>query len=525
MEKTSVRDSEYTQDNVMSIFEPKIFKIGTVVDGVITQINEINAMVDVGCMTMGLIPVGDLPTKDGSLAVKEGDFIEVILDGLEKDGRPVQISIGKNMGVTWESLKETYVGGLDILGLVKNQVKGGFSVDIGVPAFLPGSQVDLHPVSAEEVLGKAMNFKIITFNEDTRNVIVSRRAILEKEREANMAEAFARIIPDSVVKGDIKAITKFGLFLDLGGVDGLVHISEVSWGKITDLTQEYTVGQNIEVKVVNVNAEEEKIELSIKRLLPDPWIEAAEKFKKGTKIRALVTSTTEYGIFVEVAPMIRGLIYTTEISHQRVKNPASVVEIGQEIEAIVLEIDPGTTIESKIKAMTDFGIFLGIDEGIDGMVHISDISWTGHIKTPAELYHIGETIRAKIIRIDPSSGRIALGVKQLEPDPWDTVGERFPVGTKICGTVTGTADYGVFLSLEGGLRGLVHVSEIPKDLTKNLAGSFPVGSSVEAKVVSINKEERKMAFSINKMEGGGPTSKGKPGFNKPRFVMKRSETK
>jgi len=356
---------------------------------------------------------------------------------------------------------------------------------------------------------------------------LSRRVLLEQERESKRAETLSSIHEGKIVEGIVKNITEYGVFIDLGGMDGLLHITDISWGRVKHPSELFSMGDTITVKILNLDLEKERVSLGIKQLTEDPWASASEKYPPGTRISGKVVSLTDYGAFVELEEGIEGLIHVSEMSWTRkIRHPSKVVSIGEEVGAIVLDIKPesrrislgmkqvvpnpwdvigekypiGTTIEGKIKNITDFGLFVGIDEGIDGLVHISDISWTKRIKHPSEVFKKGDVLQAIVLDIDKGNERFSLGIKQLQSDPWESVSERYSVGTEITGTVTNVTDFGIFVELEEGIEGLVHVSEITKEKIKTPAGQFKVGDVINAKVMNVNVDERRIGLSIKALE-------------------------
>ena len=401
-------------------------------------------------------------------------------------------------------------------------------MDIGVQAFLPGSQADLRPIrNLDELVGQTFEFKILKYNRKRSNIVLSRRAILEKEREEKRSTTLESIHEGKVIDGIVKNITDYGVFIDLGGVDGLLHITDISWGRVKHPSELFAVGDNITVKILSFDLEKERVSLGMKQLTTDPWSIASEKYPVGSKVTGTVVSLTDYGAFVELEEGIEGLIHVSEMSWTRkVRHPSKVVAVSEEVEAVVLDIKPesrrislgmkqvvpnpwdviaekypvGTTIEGKIKNITDFGLFIGIDEGIDGLVHISDISWIKRIKHPSELYKKGDMVQAIVLDIEKESERFSLGIKQLQDDPWKSVAERYNVGKEITGTVTNLTDFGVFVELEEGIEGLVHVSEISKEKIKTPVGMFNIGDVITARVMNINSDERRIGLSIKRME-------------------------
>jgi small subunit ribosomal protein S1 len=428
----------------------------------------------------------------------------------------------------WEAIKVCYDEDDTIEGTITNRVKGGFSVDIGVQAFLPGSQADLRPIrNLDDLVGKTFEFKILKYNRKRSNIVLSRRVILEAERETKRAETLAAIHEGKVVDGVVKNITEYGVFVDLGGVDGLLHITDISWGRVKHPSELFTIGDDITVKILSLDLERERVSLGMKQLNPDPWTKAAENYPVGSRVTGKVVSLTDYGAFVELEEGIEGLIHVSEMSWTRkIRHPSKVVSVGDAVDAVVLDIKPdnrrislgmkqvtpnpwdviaekypvGTTIEGKIKNITDFGLFIGIDEGIDGLVHISDISWTKRIKHPSEIYKKGDTLQAIVLDIDKDNERFSLGVKQLQDDPWKTVAVRYEVGKEITGTVTNVTDFGIFVELEEGIEGLVHVSEISKEKIKTPVGLYNVNDVLTAKVMNINSDERRIGLSIKRLE-------------------------
>jgi len=401
-------------------------------------------------------------------------------------------------------------------------------VDIGVQAFLPGSQADLRPIrNLDELVGQKYEFKILKYNRKRSNIVLSRRAILEKKREEKRSATLASIYEGKIVDGIVKNITDYGVFIDLGGVDGLLHITDISWGRVKHPSELFSVGDPIKVKILSFDLEKERVSLGMKQLTVDPWSIAAEKYAVGSRVTGTVVSLTDYGAFIELEEGIEGLIHVSEMSWTRkIRHPSKVVSVGEEVEAIVLDIKPdnrrislgmkqvvpnpwdviaekypvGTTIEGKIKNITDFGLFIGIDEGIDGLVHISDISWIKRIKHPSEIYKKGDVVQAIVLDIEKENERFSLGIKQLQDDPWKTVAERYEVGKEITGTVTNLTDFGIFVELEEGIEGLVHVSEISKEKIKTPVGKYNIGDVITARVMNINSDERRIGLSIKRME-------------------------
>jgi small subunit ribosomal protein S1 len=502
---------------------------GQVVQGRIIQVDKEFVLVDIGYKSEGQVPIAEVTKPDGGIDAEIGDTIDVMVERWDDDDGVVLLSKEKASKIkVWEDIKKAYEEDSVVQGVITNRVKGGLSVDIGVPAFLPGSQVGLRPVrDLDQMVGETFEFKVLKYNRKRSNIVLSRRVILEKEREARRAETLATIHEDKVMQGVVKNITEYGAFIDLGGIDGLLHITDMSWGRIGHPSEIFSVGDEVEVKVLNLDLERERVSLGLKQLVPDPWTTAEEKYSIASHVNGKVVSFTDYGAFVELEKGIEGLIHVSEMSWtKKIRHPSKVVSVGETVEAVVLNISAenrrislgmkqvvpnpwdvvsekypvGTTIEGKIKNITDFGLFIGIDEGIDGLVHISDISWTKRIKHPSELYKKGDIVQAIVLNIDKENERFSLGIKQLQKDPWETIPERYTVGDKITGTITNVTDFGLFVELEEGIEGLAHVSEVSREKIKTPVGRFQVGDIISAKVININPKERRIGLSIKQLE-------------------------
>ncbi|MFP4159503.1 MAG: 30S ribosomal protein S1 [Desulfobacterales bacterium] len=523
--------SEQSMEALLEMYEESIkrFEEGEVVNGRIISVDKDHVLVDVGYKSEGLIPIHEFKDGDGNVDAAVDDDVEVMIEWWDEEEERVLLSKEKAAKVkVWDAIKDVYEAESTIEGVITNRVKGGFSVDIGVQAFLPGSQADLRPIrNLDEMVGKTFEFKVLKFNRKRNNIVLSRRVLLEAERETKRSETLASIEENKVMEGTVKNITEYGVFVDLGGVDGLLHITDISWGRVKHPSELFAIGDTIKVMILSFDRENERVSLGMKQLVPDPWTFAEEKYQVGTHIKGRVVSLTDYGAFVEVEEGIEGLIHVSEMSWTRkIRHPSRVVSVGDEVDAVVLDIKPesrrislgmkqtmpnpwdvisekfpvGSVIEGKIKNITEFGVFIGIDDDIDGLVHISDISWTRRIKHPSDIYKKGDTVQAKVLDIDKSNERFSLGIKQLHDDPWKTVGERYPVGTDINGTVTNVTDFGIFVELEEGIEGLVHVSEISKEKIKTPVGMYSIGDQLTARIININTEERRIGLSIKRLE-------------------------
>jgi len=527
----SKKDEDTSDMNMEEMYEQSMRQIqeGELVEGEIIKIEDDFVLVDIGYKSEGVIPIKEFKDSDGKVTAKKGDKIDVVLEKKEDDEGAVTLSIEKAKKIrVWDKIKEIYDNDGSILGIVTSKVKGGLSVDIGLPAFLPGSHIDLHPIrNLDSLVGKEIELKILKYNKRRNNIIVSRRAILEKDRLKQKANTLALIEEGAVLKGTVKNITDYGLFVDLGGIDGLLHITDMSWGRISHPSSMYQIGDEITVKVISFDREKERVSLGIKQLKPDPWLDAEKRFAAGTKVTGKVANLTDYGAFVEIEEGVEGLIHISEMSWtKKIKHPSHIANIGDTVEAVILDLDTksrrvslgmkqikqnpwdiigekypvNTIIEGRIKNITDFGLFIGIDEDIDGLVHISDISWTKKIRHPSELYKKGEEIQAKVLSIDKENGRFTLGIKQLTKDPWEEIPYKYKPGTKVTGKITNITDFGLFVELDEGIEGLVHLSEIGKDKSESPLGKYQIDDVIHALVVNVSKEEKKIGLSIKRLK-------------------------
>ena len=528
---SSDTDEMVDVEDFTKLYEESLKSIqeGEVLVGEVVQVDKDYVLVDIGYKSEGQISIDEFRDPDGNVSVKVGDKVDVLLERKDNEDGGIVLSKEKAAKIKiWDNIKKIYENDETIKGKILSRVKGGFSVDVGLQAFLPGSQVDLRPVrDMNSLIGTEHEFKIVKYNKRRGNIVLSRRALLEAQRMAQREETLSTLEEGAILEGKVKNITNYGLFIDLGGIDGLVHITDMSWGRVGHPSELYKPGDDIKVKVLSFDRESQRVSLGIKQLKPDPWDEAAEKYPVGTKITGRVVNLKDYGAFVEVEPGIEGLIHVSEMSWTRkVRHPSQVLSVGDTVNAVVLDIDiskkrislgmkqvepnpwdaieekypVGTIIEGKIKSITDFGIFVGIDEGIDGLVHISDISWTKRIKHPSEIYKKGQEVQAIVLNIDKENERFSLGIKQLTSDPWDEIPYKYQPGVKVTGTVTSVTDFGIFLQLEEGVEGLVHISEVPSDGQKDPMAGFKVNDVVEAKVINVSREEKKIGLSLKKLD-------------------------
>jgi small subunit ribosomal protein S1 len=518
-----------TMEQLLDLYEDSFsrFQEGEVVTGRVISIGKDSVIVDIGYKSEGAVPVEEFKDENGEITVEKGDKIEVMIEFWDEDEEEVVLSKEKaEKQKVWDEIAEIHENDGIVEGVIINRVKGGFSVDIGVQAFLPGSQADLRPIKNMDVMvGKKFKFKVLKFNKRRSNIVLSRRVILESERQEQRSATLEELEIGRVMTGTVKNITEYGVFIDLGGVDGLLHITDISWGRVKHPSELFALGDEIEVKILSYDLEKERVSLGMKQLTPDPWETAAEQYPVGSKVKGRVVSLTDYGAFVELEEGIEGLIHVSEMSWtKKVKHPSKMVSVGEEVEAVVLDLKPesrrislgmkqvepnpwdlisdkypvGTIIEGKIKNITDFGLFIGIEDDIDGLVHISDISWTKRIKHPGEVYKKGDTVQAVVLDIDKENERFSLGIKQTQPDPWESAPETYKVGSKISGKITNITDFGIFVELEEGVEGLVHISEVENE-KKDLSKEYQIGSELEAKVMNVNTEERRIGLSVKRL--------------------------
>ncbi len=517
-----------TGESFADLFEKSLgerdHKVGDIVTGRVVEVQEDYVLVDINYKSEGLIPISEFRVVDGARDIQVGSEVEVYIDRIENENGMVVLSKDKaDMLRAWNDISRAAENEEVIEGTIIAKVKGGLSVDIGVKAFLPGSQIDLRPVrNIDAYIGKRYKFKVIKFNKKRGNIVLSRRALLEEERESLRTQTLDAMKEGSVVKGIVKNITDYGAFIDLGGMDGLLHITDMSWGRVKHPSEILNVGDEIEVKVLKFDNEKERVSLGLKQLKPDPWDSVANEFTVGKKVRGKVVSLTDYGAFVELAEGVEGLIHVSEMSWtKRVKHPSQILKVGDEVDVQVLEIDsanrrislgmkqlepnpwvelkesypPGTIIEGEVKSITDFGAFIGVDEGIDGMVHISDFSWTKRINHPSEMLKKGDKVRAVVLGVDIENERFSLGIKQLEADPWANIEDKYKIGSQYDVKVVKIADFGAFVELESDIEGLIHISELSTKRIEKTEEAVNVGDVIRAEIITIDRDSRKIGLS------------------------------
>jgi small subunit ribosomal protein S1 len=520
-----------SQGEFAELFQDSLRELqpGDVVKGVVVQINQDIVLVDVGHKSEGCISVNEFIDENGELTVKVGDEVRVLFERGENERGYIVLSRKKaESQAAWEKIADAGGEGGTIEGKIVGKVKGGLTVDIGVMAFLPASQVDVRPGgNLDKYLDQTFTFRILKMNRKRGNIVLSRRVMLEEEREHLRKDTLENLAEGQVLEGIVKNITDYGAFVDLGGLDGLLHITDMSWGRLNHPSELIKVGDKLNVKVLKYDSAKGKISLGLKQTMADPWLTVAEKYQIGIRVQGKVVSLTDYGAFIALEEGVEGLVHISEMSWtKRVRHPSEILKVGETVETVVLgmdisnrrislglkqtEVNPwtvigdrypvGTKIEGQIKNITDFGVFIGIEDGIDGLVHVSDISWTKRIKHPGEIFTKGQTVQAVVLNIDAENERLSLGIKQLAPDIWAEIPLRYRPGTKVRGTVSSITDFGVFLELEEGIEGLIHVSELSDEKLATPKGFTEVGNELEAVVLNVDSGERKIALSIKALQ-------------------------
>jgi len=498
------------------------FREGSIVKGRILEVRNREVLVDIGYKSEGVIPSSEFDDVD---SLEVGEEVEVLLERLENDEGMVILSKAKAAyRQNWEKIVKVFQGDGLIKGKVRSVVKGGLTVNIGVEAFLPGSQIDIiPPKDLQQFVGNTYDFKIVKINDDRKNVVLSRRELIEQERSEQRAKFLGEVEIGSVVTGKVKNLTDFGAFIDLNGMDGLLHITDMTWSRLNHPSELLKVGQELEVVVLDINKEKERVSLGLKQTQNNPWDKIEERFPTGARIKGKITNLVPYGAFVQIEEGVEGLIHVSELSWtKRIARPSDVLTIGQEVEAAVLgvnkeeqkislglrqlETNPwdeieqryiiGKQVKGKVRNTTAYGAFIELEEGIDGMVHVSDLSWTRKINHPSEMLKKGDEIEAVVIDIDKTNQRISLGMKQLENDPWKEIDTRYKIGDLVKGKVTKLASFGAFVALEGEIDGLVHISQLSEDHVAKVKDVIKVGDDVEARVIKVDKAERRIGLSI-----------------------------
>lgn len=510
-------------------------KPGEVVTGRVTEIGRDYVIVDIGFKSEGHIPLQQFRDLEGKVNIKVGDMVEVLMLSAENETGEIVLSRDRAQQLkVWNDLEKKFNANEMVRGRVVQKVKGGLQVDVGVPAFLPGSQVDIRPQrNLDKFVGEDLDFKVLKFSRERGNIVLSRRIVLEAERDALKKDTIKQLGEGVVLEGIVKNVTDYGAFVDLGGIDGLLHITDMSWGRVNHPSEILSVGQTVPVVVLKYDQENERVSLGMKQLQENPWANVGSKYVVGATVSGKVVSLTDYGAFVKLEEGIEGLIHVSEMSWtKKIRHPSKLINVSDEVTAMVLEVSPdnqrislglkqlqenpwdklvrdfpvGGKITGKVRSVTDFGIFVNVYDDIDGLVHVSDFSWTKRIKDPKEiqtLYKKGDDVEAVVLEVDPSNERLSLGIKQLTPDIWESVPQRYPTGVRVKGKITSLTDFGVFVELEEGVEGLIHISQLGLNRGENIQDKFKSGTEVEAEVTNVDRAERRISLSLKPGRGRG----------------------
>jgi small subunit ribosomal protein S1 len=534
-------DDDDDSEDFAKMYEESIrdLKEREVVTGTVVGISQDGVLVDVGYKSEGIIPQVQFHDENGELTIAEGDTVEVFLEKKEDSEGLIYLSKEKaDKMKVWNDIGQSYEDNEPVRGKILSRIKGGLTVDIGVRAFLPGSQVDIRPIrNLDRLVGEEFFFKIIKFNPRRGNVVLSRRVLLEEERETKKEDTLKVLEEGSVMEGIVKNITDYGAFIDLGGIDGLLHITDLSWGRLQHPSEMLTVGDSIQVKVLKFDKEKERVSLGMKQLSEDPWEGVPARYPVNARVNGQVMSVTDYGAFIKLEDGVEGLVHISEMTwNRKIKHPSKIVEVGDSVEAEVLSIDTenrrislgmkqiepnpwdivaenypiGSVIEGKVRTLTDFGAFIGLEEGIDGLIHVSDMSWTQKINHPSEVIKKGDSVKAVVLSVDKGRERLSLGLKQLTTNPWEELASKHPSGSVIAGKVVNHADFGTFVELMEGVEGLIHVSEMDVADGQSPEEAYPPGAEVKVKILNIDSEERKVSLSMETGKTGKTGKEGSP---------------
>jgi small subunit ribosomal protein S1 len=524
---------------------------GDIVAGTILKVGKDSVVVDIGYKSEGVISLHEFLDADGQVGARAGDHVDVLIESKENEEGLVILSKEKADKLkVWDEISDACERDELIEGTITQRVKGGLAVTIkgGVKAFLPGSQVDLRPVrNLDRLLGQTFQFKVIKFNKKRGNIVLSRRVLLEKERDRLKEATLENLQEGQIVTGTIKNITEYGAFVDLGGLDGLLHITDMSWGRVNHPSEVFEVGDEVTVKVLKYNADTERVSLGLKQTMEDPWNIAQDTYVAGKRVKGKVVSLTDYGAFIELEQGVEGLIHVSEMTWAKPKHPSKVLETGQEVECVVLDLDaqnkrislglkqlepdpwtvftqkynPGDIIQGRVRSITDYGVFVGIEEGVDGMVHKTDLSWTQRINNPADLYRKGDEVEAIILSINHEERKVSLGIKQLYEDPWSFVPERYPEGTVLEVRAIGADDYGIHVELERGVEGVIPRGEISSDLSQEPTEVVSVGHIVKAQIIRLDGEDRTITLSLRAAEGQDAQDIQRPAAGTPARIPRK----
>jgi len=514
-----------SREELEQLYEESLKHIqeGEIVRGRVVHIGRDSVLVDVGYKSEGIIDLDEFPDQGRHLRV--GEEVDVLLE--EKEDSEGQVILSKekaNRIKIWDDISKKYDNNDIVDGVVVARIKGGLTVDIGLKAFLPGSQIDLRPVrNLDKLIGERLQMRIIKLNKRRGNIVLSRRVLLEEERQRAKEKTLASLAEGQIIEGVVKNITEYGAFIDLGGIDGLLHITDMSWGRVSHPSELFAIGDKVKVMVLKFDQEHERVSLGLKQMTPDPWMDVAEKYPETSRVSGKVVSITDYGAFVELEEGIEGLVHVSQMSWaRRTRHPSKIVNIGDTIEAVVLSVDKdkkrislgmkqiepnpwttvderypvGSEVEGKVRNLTDFGAFIALEEGIDGLIHISDMSWTQRVKHPSEILKKGQKVRAVVLNVDKENERLSLGLKQMELDPWTQVQTKYHVGQDVRVKAVKVTNFGAFAELEDGVEGLIHLSELSQEKITDPEEVVSVGQELDAKIIKIDVETRKIGLSV-----------------------------
>jgi small subunit ribosomal protein S1 len=525
MTTTKPAEGSFEKLYLESLSSEKKYKVGEIVPGTVIKVGKDFVTIDIGFKSEGQIPVSEFRGVDGKIGIAEGEKLDVFLENTENENGLVMLSKEKADKLRiWDEIAVACQNGDVIEGRVVERVKGGLAVDIGVKAFLPGSQIDLNPIrDLDSFVGNTYQFKIIKFNKIRGNIVLSRRALLEKEKQVLRDKTMEVLEEGSTLEGTVKNLTDYGAFIDLGGIDGLLHITDISWKRINHPNEILKLGQNVHVKVLKFDKEKQRVSLGMKQISEDPWVEADLKYAKNSTVSGKVVNLTDYGAFLEIEEGIEGLIHISEMSWtKRVKHPSAILKLGDKVDAMVLEMDKenrrmslglkqtqpnpwdelvkkypeGSKVSGTVRNITDFGVFIEVEKDIDGLIHVSDLSWSSKSKNPHDLYKKGDTVEAVVLNVDPSAEKFSLGIKQLGGDPWKEIAGTYPVGSSVDGEVVKITDFGLFVQISPDVEGLIHRSELD---VENPAEKYKVGDKVNATVISVDPQDHKISLSMKAM--------------------------
>ena len=519
-----------SREELEQLYEESLKHIqeGEIVRGRVVHIGRDSVLVDVGYKSEGMIDLDEFPDQGQHLRV--GEEVDVLLE--EKEDSEGQVILSKekaNRIKIWDDISKKYDNNDVVDGVVVARIKGGLTVDIGLKAFLPGSQIDLRPVrNLDKLIGERLQMRIIKLNKRRGNIVLSRRVLLEEERQRAKEKTLASLAEGQIIEGVVKNITEYGAFIDLGGIDGLLHITDMSWGRVSHPSELFAIGDKVRVMVLKFDQEHERVSLGLKQMTPDPWMDVAQKYPETSRVSGKVVSITDYGAFVELEEGIEGLVHVSQMSWaRRTRHPSKIVNIGDTIEAVVLSVDKdkkrislgmkqiepnpwttvderypvGSEVEGKVRNLTDFGAFIALEEGIDGLIHISDMSWTQRVKHPSEILKKGQKVRAVVLNVDKENERLSLGLKQMELDPWTQVQTKYHVGQDVHVKVVKVTNFGAFAELEDGVEGLIHLSELSREKITDPEEVVSVGQELDAKIIKIDVETRKIGLSVTGFYG------------------------